>query len=319
MAEPDFSFYDLHPPASGFQGEVIEGLSRPQKRLSPKFFYDARGSKLFDAITALPEYYPTRTEIGIIRDFGATMVERVGRGSQLIELGSGSSVKIRLLLDALEPSVYMPIDISRDHLADSAAALAEDFPSLDIHAVCADYSAPVPLPEVEPEARKTAFFPGSSVGNFDPEEARALLRRVATMVGPRGGLLIGVDLKKDEAILNAAYNDCQGITAEFNLNLLVRINRELGADFDLDAFYHHAFYNAAAGRVEMHLVSETGQAVRVDGYRFRFSAGESIHTECSYKYRIEEFQQLARTAGFVPVDVWVDGNDLFSVHYLEVA
>jgi dimethylhistidine N-methyltransferase len=318
MPDPDFRFYDLHPPISDFRGEVLAGLSRDRKALSPKFFYDERGSRLFDAITELPEYYPTRTEIDIIRQNGAAMVERIGRGCQLIELGSGSSIKVRLLLDALEPMVYMPVDISKAHLANSATALAADFPHLQIHAVCADYSAPFLLPELAVADRKVAFFPGSSIGNFEPDQARTLLARVARMVGTGGGLLIGVDLKKDAEILNAAYNDSQGVTAKFNLNLLARINRELDGDFDLDRFYHHAFYDADKGRVEMHLVSETHQSVQVDGRSFGFFAGEGIHTECSYKYSVEEFGDLARRAGFTPADAWLDLDGLFSVHFFTV-
>jgi dimethylhistidine N-methyltransferase len=296
----------------------LEGLGRPVKRLSPKLFYDQRGSQLFDAITELPEYYPTRTEIGILRDHGSEMADRLGRDNVLIELGSGSSLKIQTLLAALQPSVYMPVDISKEHLLESAHALAERFPGLSIRAACADYSAPFRLP-LEPDwTDLAAFFPGSSIGNFDPEEARRLLGRVACVLGVGGRLLIGVDLPKDPAILNAAYDDAQGITAAFNLNLLTRINRELDGHFDPDAFFHRAFFDTELSRVEMHLVSRVEQQVEVAGVCFGFRAGETIHTENSYKYGIDAFHRLAGDAGFVAEHVWTDEQGLFSVHCLRV-
>lgn len=311
-------FFDFHPTTADVRAEVLEGLSRPRKRLPPKLFYDQQGSRLFDAITELPEYYPTRTEIRILRDHGAAMADRLGRGCVLIELGSGSSLKIQTLLAALQPRVYIPIDISRAHLLESAQALAERFPELSIRAACADYSGPFELP-LEPEWRDlAAFFPGSSIGNFDPDDARAFLKRVGRVLGPGGRLLIGVDLKKERAVLDAAYNDAQGVTAAFNLNLLTRLNRELGADFEVDAFRHRAFFNEESSRIEMHLVSRGNQRVRVAGQVFDFRLGESIHTENSYKYGIEDFQRLARPAGFVSEQVWTDADDLFSVHCLRV-
>ncbi|MCU0834715.1 MAG: L-histidine N(alpha)-methyltransferase [Chromatiaceae bacterium] len=319
--------HDLHPTPADLRDEVLRGLSQPQKSLPPKLFYDRRGSLLFDAITELPEYYPTRTEIAILREQGAAMAERLGRGRVLVELGSGSSVKIQTLLAVLEPAVYVPVDISKEHLLASARALAERFPRLLIHAVCADYSGPVELP-LEPDwGPGIAFFPGSSIGNFDPPQARALLGRIAALVGSGGRLLIGVDLKKDQARLEAAYNDAQGVTAEFNRNLLVRLNRELGADFDLDAFAHRAFYDPAPdpgsaggpGRIEMHLVSRIEQSVRVGGERFYFRAGETIHTESSYKYDRAGFGVLAASAGYETEAVWTDPEGLFSVHCLRVA
>lgn len=311
-------FFDFHPTTADVRAEVLEGLSRPRKRLPPKLFYDQQGSRLFDAITELPEYYPTRTEIRILRDHGAAMADRLGRGCVLIELGSGSSLKIQTLLAALQPRVYIPIDISRAHLLESAQALAERFPELSIRAACADYSGPFELP-LEPEWRDlAAFFPGSSIGNFDPDDARAFLKRVGRVLGPGGRLLIGVDLKKERAVLDAAYNDALGVTAAFNLNLLTRLNRELGADFEVDAFRHRAFFNEESSRIEMHLVSRGNQRVRVAGQVFDFRLGESIHTENSYKYGIEDFQRLARPAGFVSEQVWTDADDLFSVHCLRV-
>ncbi len=309
-------FHDLHPTPADMRTEVLAGLALPQKRLSPKYFYDAEGSRLFDAICELPEYYPTRTEIGILRHHGAEMAARLGRNALLIELGSGSSLKIRTLLEALRPAVYMPVDISGEHLLRSAQDLAAAFPDLVIHAVCADYSTAFVLPLDHHEHPRVAFFPGSSVGNFEPPAAARFLERVGQVLGPGGRLLIGVDLVKDIRRLTAAYNDADGVTAAFNLNLLARINRELGADFDLDAFRHDAFFNVELSRIEMHLVSTRAQRVQVAGQRFDFAEGESIHTECSYKYSIDGFHALAAEAGFTAEQVWTDADDLFSVHCL---
>lgn len=313
-----FTFHDLHPPRADLLREVVEGLSRRPRALSPKFFYDRRGSALFDAITELPEYYPTRTEIGILRRHGVEIARHLGQGSALIELGSGSPLKIRVLLDSVQPAVYLPVDISADHLRQSAADIARDYPEIQVEAVCADYSNGLSLPETPPEATRAAFFPGSSIGNFERGPARTLLTTVAEALGEGGALLIGVDLKKDPDLLDAAYNDSQGVTAAFNRNLLERINREAGADFVPEQFRHHAFYDPRQGRVEMHLVSECEQRVRVDGQEFAFVPGESIHTENSYKYTVEEFQGLAAQAGFVDEQVWTDDAALFSVHCLRV-
>ncbi len=310
------AFYDYHPQPADLRSEVLAGLSGSEKRLPPKLFYDRDGSRLFDAITELPEYYPTRTEIALLREHGAEMATRLGRDAILIELGSGSSLKIQILLTALRPRVYMPVDISREHLRAAAEALAAQFPGLVIRAACADYSAPFELP-LEPDwHRLTAFFPGSSIGNFEPVEARGLLERVAGLLGPEGRLLIGVDLRKDQATLDAAYNDAQGITAAFNLNILRRINRELGGRFDLGAFAHRAFFNEAASRVEMHLVSLADQEVEVAGTLVPFRCGETIHTENSYKYSVSDFKRLAEEAGFATEQVWTDRKDYFSVHCL---
>ena len=317
-------FHDHHPPVSDLGAEVVEGLSAPVKRLPPKLFYDREGSLLFDAITELPEYYPTRTEIGILRHHGDEIAGRMGRGQLLVELGSGSSLKIQILLAALQPALYMPVDISKEHLIASAETLAERFAWLTVEAVCADYSCPFDLPLDVHEGERAAFFPGSSIGNFEPAEAIALLCRVGRVLGSRGRLLIGVDLVKDLAVLEAAYNDAQGVTAAFNLNVLARINRELGADFDLDAFEHRALYNPAPGtgttispgRIEMHLVSRTRQRVRIGERIITFAAGETIHTESSYKYRLSEFAALAGEAGFLTEQVWLDPDERFSVHLL---
>ena len=314
--EPGLHFYDYHPRPADMRAEVLAGLALPQKQLSPKYFYDATGSRLFDAICELPEYYPTRTEIGILRRHGAEMAEQLGREALLIELGSGSSLKIRVLLEALRPAIYMPVDISKEHLLASAQDLADAFPGLAVHACCADYSAPFDLPVDDHDHPRAAFFPGSSVGNFEPLDAQRFLGRVGALLGPGGRLLIGVDLRKDVSLLEAAYNDAQGVTAAFNLNLLRRINVELGADFDLDAFRHQAHFNAEQSRIEMHLISVRDQWVRIDGQTFHFAEGESIHTESSYKYSIESFQALAHASGFAPEQVWTDEQALFSVHCL---
>lgn len=312
-------FTDLHPQPADMRAEVLAGLAHPRKQLPPKYFYDRRGSQLFDAITELPEYYPTRTEIGILERHGSEMADLVGRNALLVELGSGSSHKIRVLLRALEPAVYVPIDISREHLLASARSLAENFQDLEIHAVCADYSSPFALPSRLNGAPRSAFFPGSSIGNFEPFEAQQLLERVGALLGTGGKLLIGVDLIKDISILHAAYNDAQGITADFNTNLLRRINRELDADFDLTAFRHEAHFNSRQGRIEMHLVSLTDQQVQVGDTSLSLGQGETIHTESSYKYSIEGFQSLAGEAGFTAEKVWTDADDLFSVHCLRYA
>ena len=318
MNESTIHFYDLHPPLADIKAEVINGLSCQPKAIPPKFFYDEYGSQLFDQITALPEYYPTRTEIAILKQHGEEMASLLGNQCLLVELGSGSSQKIRLLLDALQPTAYMPIDISKQHLLQSAQMLANDYPDLEIHAVCTDYSSDFNLPYYPDNKPKAAFFPGSSIGNFEPIHAQELLHQLAQLLGPNSTLLIGVDLKKDPQHLNAAYNDAAGVTAAFNLNLLIRINRELNANFELSRFEHQAFYNEQLGRVEMHLVSNIPHEVKVSGQPFEFTTGENIHTENSYKYTVAQFQQLANEVGFHPEQVWMDSEELFSVHCLRV-
>ncbi len=319
MRNAQLHFHDLNPTLGSFRDDVLAGLRAERRQIPPKYFYDEAGSKLFDAITALPEYYPTRTEIGILEAHRVPIARLAGRGCVLIELGSGSSHKVRVLLDALSPSVYLPIDISREHLRESAARLAADHPDLVVHATCADFTRPLQLPAAMPPARRVAFFPGSSIGNFDPPDALALLRGVNALVGPRGALLIGVDRKKDPVRLHEAYNDAQGVTAAFNLNLLARINSELEGDFASDAFAHYAFYNPHRGRIEMHLTSLRDQRVRVAGEPFAFREGETIHTENSYKYTHSEFVALAGKAGFSLVESWSDAAGWFSVFYLKVA
>lgn len=309
---------DFTPPDGSFLADVLAGLSAPRKHLPCKYLYDEAGSRLFDRICDLPEYYLTRTEMRIMRDHVGDMARRLGPGCQVIELGSGSSVKTRLLLDALPtPVAYVPVDISRDPLCRAADGLAAAYPAVEVLPVCADYTRDFAVPTpVRPVRRRVAYFPGSTIGNFEPEDARAFLRQVAALVGPGGGLLIGFDLKKEPAVLHAAYNDAAGVTAAFNLNLLVRMNRELGTDFDPARFHHYAFYNPWAGRIEMHLVSGAAQRVRVGPATVHFDRGESIHTECSYKFTPIEFEQLASPA-FVPAHRWEDGDGRFCIQYFE--
>ena len=320
QAGPRFAFHDRLPGAGSLLDDVIAGLSRPLKALPPKYFYDRRGSRLFEAICATPEYYPTRTETALMRARAAAIARRLGPRCAVIEYGSGSGRKTRILVDALDPVAYVPIDIARDQLAATAARFARDFPRLAVVAVCADYMRPLALPELgglKPR-RRVIYFPGSTIGNLTASEAAVFLANARRVAGPGGAMLVGVDLKKSAARLNAAYNDRAGVTAAFNLNLLARINRELGADFDLAAFRHLAFYNAPRGRVEMHLVSLKDQRVRVGGRVFRLRGGEAIHTENSFKYSVEEFRRLASGAGYEPAGCWTDPDRLFSVHYLAV-
>lgn len=310
-------YHEIHTPAEDMAGDVDAGLSEEQKSLPPKYFYDKKGSELFDAITKLPEYYVTRTEIGLLKQNMNEIAELLGLNSFLFELGSGSSLKIRLLLEAVRPKIYIPMDISQEHLIDSSQQLVKDYPWLSIHAACVDYSEPWDTPDFGP-GRYNAFFPGSSIGNFDPSEALKLLQRVNQLVGRGGGLLIGVDLKKDVNILEAAYNDNQGITADFNLNILTHIKHHLDADFDHDNFEHKAVYNEDKSRIEMHLECTNDHQVQINGDTYRFKSGETIHTENSYKYSIDEFHQLAAKANFSPEKVWSDSESLFSIHYLTV-
>lgn len=315
----DIKFYDAHPGTGDLRREVINGLAKSRKTIPPKFFYDRRGSELFDAICETPEYYQTRTEMDILRDCVDELVEYIGPDCLLVELGSGASKKVRLLLEQLRPSSYLGIDISKEFLLSSTQTLALDYPWLEVHAACVDFSHSLEVPHCGTSTNRVAFFPGSSIGNFDPDDAIELLKRVAQMVDSNGHLLIGVDLKKDTDILNAAYNDTAGITAEFNLNLLARIRNELDSDIDLDAFRHSAFYNRERGRIEMHLVSNRSQRVRIEDKLFEFDEGETIHTENSYKYTIDEFAELAAAAGFEQQRVWTDDARLFSVQLLTTA
>ena len=312
-------FTDLQDHLKSFRDDVFEGLSRQQKELPCKYFYDNRGSELFNTICGLDEYYPTRTETALLQAHGREMADLIGPGVCLIEFGCGSLFKTRLLLDALRsPAAFVPIDISADHLLQSSAALAADYPDLEVLPVVADFTRPVKLPDKARKAseNRIGFFPGSTIGNFDHAGAADFLATVADMVGGGGALLIGVDLKKDEDILVRAYDDAQGVTAAFNRNVLERINRELGGCFDIETFRHRALYNGAEGRIEMHLVSEKDQTVTVHDRDFTFTKGETIHTENSCKYHVEEFSSLAAGAGFRSARTWVDGDGLFSLHYL---
>ncbi len=314
---PPLSLVDLQPSAGSFLEDVLSGLGASPKALSPKYFYDARGSRLFEAICELPEYYPTRTELALTRDCAGEIAAAVGAGGLLIEFGSGAGIKTGLLLDALRPAAYVPVDIAMDALKESAGRLAAEFPELPMIAVCADYMQPLDVPALAGiAARRLIYFPGSTIGNLTPAEAADFLRRARDLAGRGGAMLVGVDLKKDPQRLHAAYNDAQGVTAEFNLNLLRRINRELAADFDLDRFRHVAFYNAVAGRIEMHLESVCAQTVTVSGRTFAFAAGERLHTENSCKYSVAEFQRLAQSAGYRTEAAWVDAESLFSLHLL---
>jgi len=314
------SFDDLAPVSEDILSEVLTGLSGASKSLPCKLFYDEQGSDLFQKICALPEYYPTRTEITLLKECAVEISALIGAHCRLVEYGTGSSEKMRIVLSALiQPAAFVAVDISREHLLQATESLVNDLPGLSVHAVCADFTKPFKLPAMTDEnsGKAVVFFPGSSIGNFDHVQAVDFLANSARIVGPGGGLLIGVDLKKDEKILNAAYNDSAGVTAAFNKNLLSHINRVLDVSFDLDAFDHHAFYNNEEGRIEMHLISRRDQSVRIGGQTITFHEGEHIHTENSYKYDVVEFQALATKAGFEPVQVWMDSEQLFSVHYLE--
>lgn len=323
-APPGAALLDFEPEPDDFRAEVLHGLEQAPKTLPCKFFYDECGSYLFDQICELEEYYPTRTEMAIMCEHVQAMCALLGRDCTLIEYGSGSSLKTRVLLDHLEaPAAYVPIDISREHLARSAASLRAAYPHVPILPVCADYTRPFQLPPIPSSddsiGRRIVYFPGSTIGNFHPAQAREFLRAIADTCGPGGGALIGVDLEKSRAILEPAYNDRKGVTAEFNLNLLHRINRELDADFDVASFRHHAFYNAECHRIEMHLESRRDQAARIGDVTIAFQKGESILTECSYKYTPAAFTALAASAGLQVRHLWVDENQLFSVFYLAVA
>lgn len=301
-----------------FLADVLAGLSLPEKRLPCKYFYDECGSRLFEQICELPEYYPTRTELGILRAHAEEISDYFGPLCGLIEYGSGSSRKTRLLLERLRDGIYYPVDISREHLHGTAERLAREFSGVEVVPVHADFTRPFALPASRrPVRRRVAYFSGSTIGNFPPGEAVILLGQIAQQIGPGGGLLIGVDRKKDRAILEAAYDDASGVTAAFNLNLLARINRELGGDFALDRFAHRAFYNELHGRIEMHLVSQVPQVAHLGGLRFPLRQGETICTEYSYKFSLDDFARLAATADLTVHQVWCDPENLFSVQYLE--
>jgi dimethylhistidine N-methyltransferase len=304
--------------ADAFAADVLAGLAASPKRLPPKYFYDLTGSALFERITALPEYYPTRCEIGILEANAPAIASMFPPGCALIEFGSGSSRKARIVLGAAATvEAYIPVDISGDFLHQDLAQLRRDLPRLLVHPLVEDFTKPFALPDELAALKRVGFFPGSTIGNFEPRDAAHFLRHIGAVLGPGSLLVVGFDLVKDELTLERAYNDAEGVTAKFNLNLLARINRELGADFDLAAFRHRAFFNRAESRVEMHLVSTRRQSARVKGARFDFRAGETIHTENSYKYTLEAFAALARDGGWLPLNVFTDG--LFCVQALRMA
>ncbi len=303
--------------ANEFAADVVAGLSAKPKSLPPKYFYDLIGSSLFDRITELPEYYPTRAELGLLQRHAPAIASLFPHGAALIEFGGGSSRKARILLRAAASvEAYVPVDISGDFLQQDAARLRRDFPHLAICPVVADFTALTELPADVSVKPRVGFFPGSTIGNFEPHEAAAFLRRAGRILGVGSVLVVGVDLEKSPDILYRAYNDAEGITAKFNLNLLARINRELGANFDLAAFEHHALYNNERHRIEMHLASTKRQKVRLGEQTIEFRAGETIHTENSYKYSVDSFRALAQGSGWSPLTVWTDG--LFSVHALRM-
>lgn len=310
------SFRDEHPAMGDNREELLTGLAQAQKVINPKYFYDQRGSELFDLITRLPEYYPTRTEIGILSQYRLEISAACETGCLFIEPGSGSCEKARLLLDDLQPSAYVPVDISGDFLLQAAMQLGSEYPWLPIHAVCADFNHSWSFVDEFPVGKRVVFYPGSTIGNLEQEAAVLFLQRVRDTLGDDGGVLIGVDLHKSSSILNAAYNDSDGVTADFNLNVLAQLNKLLDAEFDPGLFAHHAFYNTEEQRIEMHLVSERAQSVRCNGSQIAFGEGETIHTENSYKYTVEGFARLAARAGLTLQQSWIDDDELFSVHYL---
>ncbi len=324
MSQPSLAFFvDLEPAVADFQASVIDGMGSTPKRLACKFFYDDVGLELFGKICETEEYYVTRTETALLRDIGPDLARLAGSECTVIELGAGSDLKIRLLLDALDrPAQYVPIDISHGPLQDGARAVARDYPALRVGAVCADFTAPMLLPDdavTITRGGRLGFFPGSTIGNFSPDEAQAFLRGLHPLLGTGGALLIGVDLKKDPDRLDAAYNDADGYTAAFNLNILKRAAQELDVDIDPDQFEHYAFYNQAESRIEMHLRSLQQQSLRVGDRTFDLAQGELIHTESSYKYSLDGFTGVAEAAGYTALRHWTDAEKLFSIHYLTVA
>jgi dimethylhistidine N-methyltransferase len=299
---------------TAFARDVIDGLTRQPKQLPPKYFYDEAGSELFEQITVQPEYYPTRTELDILRGRGADIAAIIPKGAALVEFGAGATTKVRMLLERSAFSAYVPVDISGAFLNGQADTLRKDFPQLAVHPVVADFTTSFTLPDAVKAMPKVGFFPGSTLGNFEPQDARAFLRSVRAILGDGATMIVGVDLEKDEKLLHDAYNDAAGVTGQFNKNVLVRINRELGGDFDLSGFTHRAIYNRERHRIEMHLVSLKAQTVRILGRSISFDADETIHTESSYKYSVERFQALARSAGWTLQASWIDPDNMFSVH-----
>ena len=311
--------HDYEPSVEAFRDDVLSGFSRRPKRLPSKYFYDQRGCELFEQICRLDEYYPTRTELEIMQRYSGEMADRLGDRCMLVEYGSGASTKTRILLDHLDDvAAYVPVDIARDHLQQTATVLYEDYDDLNVLPVCADFTQPFSLPTCDRKVAKTVvYFPGSTIGNLEEAAAQNLLQQVADLCGEDGGLLLGIDLQKDANVLHAAYNDAGGVTADFNLNMLERINRELDADFDLDLFEHRARYNADDGRIEMHLVSRADQEITIGDESFPIDNGETICTEYSHKYDLENFCNFAAEAGLTAQQHWSDPQRYFAVVYLE--
>ena len=312
-------FEDQQPQFGENRAELIEGLSRKQKTVNPKYFYDEKGSELFEKITRQPEYYPARTEKSILSKYASQIASYCGDDCILIEPGSGSCEKVRLLLEKIQPTAYVPLDISAEFLHQAAHKLGQEFPWLSIHAICADFSDQWQARTQLESGRRVVFYPGSTIGNMEPKLAQEFLSNLREWIGHDGGVLIGVDLQKPESLLNAAYNDAQGVTADFNLNVLNSINDLVKADFEPCDFSHSAFYNNDQKRIEMHLVSKDSQTVNIDGDRIQFDKGETLHTENSYKYSLESFTILSNAAGFTLEKSWLDEDELFSVHYLSIS
>ncbi|TMJ00241.1 MAG: L-histidine N(alpha)-methyltransferase [Alphaproteobacteria bacterium] len=305
--------------SDSFAAHVIHGLSDSSKWLSAKYFYDAAGSALFEQITDLPEYYPTRTELRILHDHAREMAGYIPLSAALVEFGTGSTRKARILIDAApQLAAYVPVDISAEFLNQEAVAVRRDFPWLAVLPLVADFTRDFDLPSQIRSRPRVGFFPGSTIGNFEPDDAAEFLRQAGRILGVGATMIVGVDRIKDTAVLNAAYDDAAGVTAKFNLNVLTRMNRELGGNFDLSAFRHRAFYNAEEHRIEMHLESLKDQSATVAGRTFDFRKGETIHTENSYKYTVESFRTLAEAAGWRPVATWTDEKDYFAVHALKL-
>ncbi len=318
MSEQKVHFHDMHPTANDLLADVVTGLQQSPRSIAPKYFYDEKGSQLFDQITESEDYYPARTEIGILQKNKQDIVKSLNKNCLLIEPGGGNCSKVRIFVNELKPRTYVPMDISKQHMLASAKQMSKEIPWLDIHAVCNDFTLNLELPEGLPTNERVVFFPGSSIGNFQPQAAVQYLSNVVNLLGESGQLLIGVDLKKDKNILERAYDDSEGVTAEFNMNLLTRLNNEVLANFDLQTWNHYSFYNSEQGRIEMHLKSMCEQVICIDNHEFYFSDNETIHTENSYKYTIEEFQSLGLEAGLNAEKVWVDDDNLFSVHLFSV-
>jgi dimethylhistidine N-methyltransferase len=311
-------FHDFAPPADDFRQAVLGGLAATPKRLPSRFIYDERGSHLFEAILEVPEYYIPRVEFALLRAHGADFAALAGPRAYVVDYGSGSGRKARLLLDALEdPAVYAPIDISREHLLGAADGLAADYPTLDVHAICADFLRPftLPAPRAAAVGRRLGFFPGATIGNMTPDQRAHFLATARAMLAG-GGFIVGIDLKKDPVVLRAAYNDAKGASAAFNTNILVRANGELGADFDLRAFRHRAEYDAGQGRMEIGIESLRPQTVHIGDAALKFGAGEVIITQYAYKFTVDEFEAAAKGAGFLPREVWTDADRMFSIHFL---